>query len=185
MKTHLAVSYIHRIAIAALLATASLSSNAGTATAIPSAKGLGNPLSATAYAPARPSAQVQDSIKKAKTFDDFAEAINRVETNGRQGRIYGDGGRSYGPLQISYATWRDAVGYAPGIGGRYSDCKSFDYSKRVMLAYLEKHSPTLLKNKDWEGCARLWNSGPNWQSKRRLTNSYWAEVKGHLLAKLG
>ncbi|HEV8540903.1 MAG TPA: hypothetical protein VGR78_00800 [Verrucomicrobiae bacterium] len=124
-------------------------------------------------------------MRKAKNFDQFAAAIHQVETSGNQGRLYGDGGRSYGPLQISYATWKDATRFAPSIGGRYSECKDLAYSKKIMLAYLEAHDPVALHNGNWEVCARLWNSGPGWKHKKRLTNSYWADVKGCLMAKVG
>src|SRR5438128_1288904 len=42
----------------------------------------------------------------AKTFDDFVLAIHQHESDCRVGAIYGDAGRSYGPLQISYKAWR-------------------------------------------------------------------------------
>src|SRR5262249_24293533 len=127
----------------------------------------------------------QESVRHARSFDEFAAAIHQVETAGCHGRLYGDGGRSYGPLQISYASWKDAKRYASSIGGRYSDCKDLNYSKKVMLAYLKALDPVSLQNGNWEACARLWNSGPVWRQKNTLTNSYWADVKGCLLAKIG
>ncbi len=117
----------------------------------------------------------------AKTFDDFVVAIHQHESDLRVGRIYGDGGRSYGPLQISYKAWRDAVKFNPAIGGKYTDCSSLEYSKKVMLAYLQHHDAVALERGDWESCARLWNSGPAWRSKIRKTNEYWASVRSYLL----
>ncbi len=128
-------------------------------------------------------AQVQAAAKKTqkKSFEDFVTAIHQVETTGRTGKIYGDGRRSLGPLQISRAAWQDALKQDPSIGGTYTDCKNLAYSVKIMRAYLLKHDPSAFKSGDWETCARLWNSGPTWYAKVQLTNRYWAQVRGHLL----
>ena len=117
---------------------------------------------------------------EAKSFDDFVVAIHQHESDSRVGKIYGDGGRSYGPLQISYKAWRDAVRYDRSIGGKYADCSNLEYSKNVMLAYLMYHDAEALARGDWETCARLWNSGPEWRKKLRKTNLYWAAVRTYL-----
>ena len=122
-------------------------------------------------------AQVEAAAKKAKSFEDFVAAIHHVETTGRIGPIYGDGRRSLGPLQISQAAWKDARRFDPSIGGKYSDCKNLEYSTRVMRAYIQGYDAAAFKRGDWETCARLWNSGPAWSSKVRLTNGYWAQVR--------
>ena len=122
-------------------------------------------------------AQVQAAAKKAKSFEDFVAAIHHVETTGRTGPIYGDGRRSLGPLQISQAAWKDAQRFDRTLRGKYSDCKNLEYSTRVMRAYLQGYDPVAFKSGDWETCARLWNSGPAWYSKVRLTNRYWAQVR--------
>jgi hypothetical protein len=116
----------------------------------------------------------------AKTFDDFVLAIHQHESDLRVGPIYGDGGRSYGPLQISYKAWRDAQRFDRSIGGKYADCSSLEYSKKVMQAYLQQHDAAALARGDWETCARLWNSGPAWRTKIRKTNQYWASVRSYL-----
>src|SRR5688572_21944662 len=128
-------------------------------------------------------AQVQAAAKKSqkKSFEDFVTAIHQVETTGRTGIIYGDGRRSLGPLQISRAAWQDALNQDPTIRGTYADCKTLAYSVKIMRAYLLKHDPAAFNLGDWETCARLWNSGPTWYAKVRLTNKYWAQVRGHLL----
>ncbi len=117
----------------------------------------------------------------AKTFDEFAVAIHQHESDLRLGRIYGDGGRSFGPLQISYKAWRDALSFDRSIGGRYADCSSLSYSKKVLLAYIQSHDPAALARGDWESCARLWNSGPAWRTKMQKTNEYWACVRSYLV----
>jgi hypothetical protein len=128
-------------------------------------------------------AQVQAAAKKAQTksYDDFVAAIHQVETTGKTGRIYGDGRRSLGPLQISRAAWQDALKQDPSIGGTYADCKNLGYSVKIMRAYLLRHDAAAFNRGDWETCARLWNSGPTWYAKVKLTNRYWAQVRGHLL----
>jgi hypothetical protein len=128
-------------------------------------------------------AQVQAAARKTQTksFEDFVAAIHQVETTGRTGRIYGDGRRSLGPLQISRAAWQDALKQDASIGGTYADCKNLAYSVKVMRAYLLQHDSSAFKSGDWETCARLWNSGPTWYAKVRLTNRYWAQVRDHLL----
>jgi hypothetical protein len=122
-------------------------------------------------------AHVEAAAKKARSFEDFVAAIHHVETTGRTGPIYGDGRRSLGPLQISLAAWKDARRFDKTIGGNYSDCKNLAYSTKVMRAYLQAHDPTAFKTGNWEACARLWNSGPSWSAKVRLTNQYWAKVR--------
>src|SRR5688572_30031910 len=116
----------------------------------------------------------------AKSFDDFVAAIHRHESDSREGRIYGDGGRSYGPLQISYRAWHDAVRHDRSIGGKYSDCSTLAYFRKIMVAYLQRHDAGALARGDWESCARLWNSGPAWRKKMRKTNEYWATVRSYL-----
>lgn len=132
-------------------------------------------------------AQVQAAAQKArsKSFESFVAAIHQVETTGRTGVIYGDGRRSMGPLQISKAAWRDAIKFDPSIGGTYADCKNLAYSTKVMRAYLMRYDSVAFKSGDWETCARLWNSGPTWYMKVRLTNKYWAAVRGHLQRQTG
>ena len=125
-------------------------------------------------------AKVNAAARKAKSFEDFVAAIHQVETTGRVGVIYGDGKRSLGPLQISYAAWKDATRFDQSIGGKYSDCKGLEYSTKVMQAYLMKHASTAFKSGDWQTCARLWNSGPSWSTKVHLTNKYWAAVRMNL-----
>ena len=118
--------------------------------------------------------------KRSGSSDKFVAAVHQVETAGKTGVILGDSRRSLGPLQISQAAWHDAVKFDPSIGGKYSDCKHLSYSIKVLRAYLTRHDPDAVERADWEACARLWNSGPTWYLKTRLTNSYWAQVRSHL-----
>ena len=126
------------------------------------------------------STQTQSALKRADSFEKFVAALHQVETSGKTGVILGDGRRSLGPLQISQAAWHDAVKFDPSIGGKYSDCKNLSYSIKILRAYLNRHNPDAVQRGDWEVCARLWNSGPMWYVKTRLTNGYWAQVRTHL-----
>ena len=139
-----------------------------------------NPANASSPAPTSGqsfTAKVQAAARKARSFEDFVAAIHHVETTGRVGVIYGDGKRSLGPLQISYAAWKDATRFDKSIGGKYSDCKGLEYSTKVMRAYLKKYDASAFQSGDWQTCARLWNSGPTWYNKVHLTNKYWAAVR--------
>ncbi|MEK6883008.1 MAG: hypothetical protein AABY22_25515 [Nanoarchaeota archaeon] len=106
-----------------------------------------------------------------QSFDDFLNAIHRVETGGKIGFIYGKNGE-LGPLQITKPYWEDT-----NIGGKFEDCAKLDYSKKVVLAYMNKYEPKLVRLKNWEELARLHNSGPNWRKKKMFTDAYWDKVR--------
>ena len=92
----------------------------------------------------------------------YEDATWLVETSRREGMIWGDNGRSLGPLQISKACWQDALEYDPSIGGVYHDCQHLDYSLKIMRAYLARYcterrlgrKPTNFDR------ARVWVGGP-------------------------
>lgn len=112
-----------------------------------------------------------------KDFNRFAKAINHVEANGKRNQVRpGDGGKAIGPLQIHRSYWRDAVQSSPSLGGSYSDCKRWDYSVRVMRAYLMRYAPEALASKDWHILARIHNGGPTGPNER-ATKKYWSKVK--------
>jgi len=110
-------------------------------------------------------------------FEKFAKAIHQTETSGKLGAIVGDAGKALGPLQIHKVCWLDVQGK---VGGKYEDCAGLDYSKRVLFFYCQRYAPQALKEQDWQSCARLWNSGPGWKSKKNKTDSYWNKVKKNL-----
>jgi hypothetical protein len=105
----------------------------------------------------------------------FVRAIHLTETSGRHGRIVGDAGKSLGPLQISKSYWLDSR-----VKGSYSMVTNLDYSVKVMEAYMSRYCPKALASNDFETMARVHNSGPDWKSKKHLTDAYWRKVKSNL-----
>ena len=102
------------------------------------------------------------------------QAIHKVETGGRVGAIMGDNGRALGPLQIHKEYWKDS-----GVIGKYSDCASYEYSCKVVIAYWNKYAPHALANQDYETLARVHNGGPH-GGKREQTKKYWEKVRKQL-----
>ena len=101
------------------------------------------------------------------------DAICEVETGEHPDAVnaQGDGGRSLGPYQISWAYWRDS-----GVPGRYQLVRNQAYAERVMIAYWQRHCPSALAQHDWQTLARVHNGGPNGPSNWR-TISYWRRVR--------
>ena len=119
--------------------------------------------------------------QKADNFEKFIKAIHQVESSGRLGEIYGDNGRSLGPLQIGKLYYRDAKEFANGkLKGSYSDVSDLTYAKKVVFYYLSRYESRALKSGDFESMARAHNGGPKWRGKRHLTNRYWQKVKKQL-----
>lgn len=105
---------------------------------------------------------------------DFLKALNQVEASGRSGPILGDNGRALGPFQIHKSYWIDS-----GVKGSYSQCESYSYSCKVVIAYLNRYCPIALKHEQWETCARVHNGGPRGYM-REQTKKYWIKVKKEL-----
>jgi hypothetical protein len=112
-------------------------------------------------------------------FDGFVKALHMVEASGRSGRILGDGKRSLGPLQISRAYWTDAIEFNSKIGGKYEDCVSLIYSKKVVQAYLQRYAAKAFKECDWKTCARIHNGGLDGH-RQKATLKYWAKIQQNL-----
>ena len=106
--------------------------------------------------------------------NNFFHAINMVETGGRTGYILGDHSRSLGPLQISYAYWKDS-----GMIGKYSSCADYGYSCKVMTAYLNRYGSRFIIERDYESLARIHNGGPKGY-QNPATKEYWKKVKKQL-----
>jgi hypothetical protein len=104
----------------------------------------------------------------------FFSALCQVETGGATGPILGDGGKALGPLQIHYAYWKDS-----GVAGKYSDCARYDYSCKVVTAYLNRYGKRFIITRDYQSLARVHNGGPMGYKNPR-TNKYWDKVKNFL-----
>tara|TARA_R100000808_G_scaffold9318_2_gene25660 strand:+ start:3809 stop:4210 length:402 start_codon:yes stop_codon:yes gene_type:complete len=103
--------------------------------------------------------------------ESFWKALHWEETRGRTGAIYGDGGRSFGPLQISRAYWQDSR-----VKGKWADCASLAYSRRVVAAYMQRYAPVAWSTGDYQKLARIHNGGPTGHRKR-ATVAYWHRVR--------
>ncbi len=102
----------------------------------------------------------------------FKSKLNQVEASGRKANVKpGDNGLAIGPFQIHYKYWVDAVAYDKTIGGTYQDCNGYDYSVKVVTAYLNRYGRKLIQAGDWEALARMHNGGPQGH-KSKLTLEY-------------
>ena len=101
------------------------------------------------------------------------KAIHMVEGSGKLSAKPGDGGASWGPLQIGLKVVKD-------VNGRYGtaftspDRLDFRKSVEICVQYLMMYEP----KGGAEQWARLWNGGPSWRTKTEKTDGYWAEVQG-------
>lgn len=100
----------------------------------------------------------------------FFRALNQVETGGRVGAISGDNGRALGPLQIHRRYHEDSR-----VPGDYTKVADYDYSVRVVSAYLKKYAPQAWESGDVVTLARVHNGGPRGASKP-ATQKYAAKV---------
>jgi len=117
---------------------------------------------------------------KKKTFADLLHAIHMVESGGRLKDVpNGDGGDAIGPFQIHKEYWQDAVQFRPNIGGKYSDCNGYEYSVKVVDAYLTRYGKDFRENENWEALARIHNGGPK-GFRIKATIGYWKKVQKHL-----
>lgn len=99
---------------------------------------------------------------------EFLKALNQVEASGKHSNVIdGDNGRSKGPFQVQYKYWADSK-----IPGSYAQCSDYDYSVRVVTAYLNRYALQAVKHHDYETLARVHNGGPNGMS-RNDTVAYW------------
>ena len=92
----------------------------------------------------------------------YEDATWLVESSRKEGLIWGDQGRSLGPLQVSKACHHDALEFDPSIGGTYLDCQHLDYSIKIMRAYLARYCTERRlgrKPTDFDR-ARIWVGGP-------------------------
>jgi hypothetical protein len=100
----------------------------------------------------------------------FFKALHQVETGGRAGAIVGDNGRALGPLQIHRPYHKDSK-----VAGDYTKVADYDYSVRVVSAYLKKYAPQAWERGDVVTLARIHNGGPRGASKP-ATEKYAAKV---------
>jgi hypothetical protein len=97
------------------------------------------------------------------------KAIHQVEVGGRLGPIRGPHGE-LGPLQIRYIYWLSS-----GVKGSFSQCGDYNYSVKVVTAYLNRFGYKAIMKKDYQTLARIHNGGPNGH-KNRSTLVYWNRI---------
>lgn len=113
----------------------------------------------------------------------FEKALWMQEASGQLNPKDGDGGRAIGPFQIWHSYWQDAVRFDKNLGGKYEDCRNYNYAKRVVTAYLNRWARKALVAKDFEALARRHNGGPTWEKRpvaRVATKAYWETLKKRL-----
>ncbi len=106
-----------------------------------------------------------------KTIDQLLDAMRKVESDGDDNKA-GDGGKAIGPLQIHRDYWVDAQ--LPD--GKYEDCYKYDYAKRVVMAYWQRHASFALRHSDLKTLARVHNGGPD-GARKDSTLEYWHKVE--------
>jgi hypothetical protein len=107
--------------------------------------------------------------------DSFFRAIHLVETSGKLGPTLGDyingKPRALGPLQIHKSYHADSR-----VAGDYSRCADFEYSKKVVTAYLKRYAPKAWAAGDVEVLARTHNGGVRGATKP-ATKGYGVRVQ--------
>lgn len=104
----------------------------------------------------------------------FVQVIGQIESNNNDLAV-GDNGKSISRYQIQKAAFIDAKEFDKTIKFNYESLTNKENALRVMTVYLNRYARQEIKNNDFEGLARCWNSGPNWKAKKKKTNNYWAK----------
>lgn len=121
--------------------------------------------------------QEEETLQRnvSKTVQFLIYAIGMVEV----GSAYQDCNKrglngELGPLQITRAYWKDS-----GVPGRWEDCRSWEYSVKVLCSYLRRYAKEALQKNDFETLVRIHNGGPRGAQKPQ-TASYWEKVQRYL-----
>jgi hypothetical protein len=105
----------------------------------------------------------------------FLNALNQVEASGRTVNVPpGDNGKAIGPFQIHHAYWQDSR-----VAGNYQQCTNYNYSVKVVNAYMNRYAKKAMQTHDYETLARIHNGGWNGANKT-ATKKYWLKVKRFL-----
>lgn len=105
----------------------------------------------------------------------FVRAIHQVESSGQYTNVKkGDKGKAIGPLQIHESYWKDSR-----VSGQYQNCEDYNYSVRVMTAYLNRYGKRFIISNDFQALARIHNGGPRGYEDPK-TLAYWRKVQKHL-----
>lgn len=106
-------------------------------------------------------------------YRDFLDALSYVESN-HNDKAVGDNGNALGRYQIWKTYWKDAIEFAPVIGGTYKDVHCKVYAERIVIAYLIRYKAK--HNWELKNMARIHNGGPN-GNNIKATEKYWDKVR--------
>lgn len=112
----------------------------------------------------------------ASPVDRLLDAMERVESGGHRYAV-GDGGKSYGYLQLQRGYVKDAIGRHVNLSEYRRICTNREMSRDTARAYWRRYAPAALRRGDVEALARCHNAGPGWRTKTKATNGYVARVK--------
>ena len=98
-------------------------------------------------------------------------ALISVESSGND-LAKGDHGKALGPLQIHKTLVQD-VNRIHKTRFEWQRMTNRSEAVAVFTLYVQTYAP----NGSDEDIARLWNSGPAYQQKRRATDLYWRKVR--------
>jgi len=90
----------------------------------------------------------------------------------------GDGGRSFGPYQISQGCIDDVNSWTH-IGYTKEDCYNPVMARRIVLLYLRHYGEKLSDSPTVEDYCRIHNGGPDGWSEG-CTTAYWKKCQDHL-----
>ena len=106
------------------------------------------------------------AVAIAMWWSTFFYCLQQCETANEKDptQAIGDNGDSIGPYQIQLPYWQDATAYDSSIGGAYKNCKQFEYSQKVIKAYIRRYA--IDKGiTDPVKMARVHNAGPKGYKK--------------------
>ncbi len=131
-------------------------------------------------------AAITSQSQTLKLNEKFIAALHQVESSGRFGAIRGDYNKktgnweALGPFQLHFSYWRDATEFDKKIGGKYSDCADYNYSKRIVAAYLSRYARRYIESNDFKMLARIENGGPT-GDKKSSTIPYAQKVEKEMV----
>jgi hypothetical protein len=105
-------------------------------------------------------------------FDNFLITLGCLESNNNDFAV-GDKGKSISRYQIQRECYLDAREYDKSIQFSYESLTNKINADQIVKAYILRYS----NNNSFEEWARLWNAGPKWRNKKKLTNNYWNKFK--------
>lgn len=123
-------------------------------------------LSSCCQPPVRAGVYSQDQIS-------FLDAVRSMETGGHPDPTNAVGSyNELGPMQITWAFWKDAVDHDPTIGGEYDDVRDIDYSYRIADAYFRRWAPDEWKDprRHYQTLGAIFNGGPKGMEKGKAIN---------------